>query len=62
MRALFYYCPITGFRVACYSDDDTADAHGSYVAVTCYVCFQIHLVNRATCEVLDEHEKEDLAS
>ena len=61
MRAFLYCCPTTAFRVAGYCGDESVDDPCNYVAVTCYVCGKIHLVNPANGAVLDEHEQDDLA-
>jgi hypothetical protein len=58
MRAFLYRCPTTGFQVAGYLLDEMGQWH--CMGTTCYVCLQIHLVNPATGEVLDEGERDDL--
>jgi len=54
MATFLYRCPNSGFQVQGYTPEQTSDDDGSYEAVTCLACQQVHLVHPASGKVLGE--------
>ena len=53
-----YRCPNTGYRVQGFIAEDTSDDSGTYHAVLCLACQQVHVVNPKTGRVLGGNDDE----
>jgi hypothetical protein len=54
MAPFIYRCPNTGLRIQALAAEEITEDEGTYEAVTCIMCQQVHLVNPHTSKVLGE--------
>jgi hypothetical protein len=54
--AFVYRCPNTGLRIQAFASEEITKDEDTYEAVTCIMCWQVHLVNLFTGKALGEDE------
>ena len=48
MTTFLYRCPVTGYQVQGWADDNPQNEAETYQAVTCLACGRVHLVDPKT--------------